>query len=138
MSKSAQDSVKKFIERAAVAGEDYVKGVRETSKDQSARAIAAKEIYKQALTASFSRDSYAKGLGKSGKAGHLAGVESKGKDRFGPGLAVSGPKYVAESGRFDVARNSSANMPTGLKGSPTNLAKVAKVVAELRAVKLAA
>lgn len=134
--KSAQTSAAKFVERAGAASGDYVKGAQETSKDQSGRAIAAKAIYQQALTASFGRDSYAKGLQKSGKAGWLKGIQEKGGNRFGEGVAVSATKYATNSGKFDSARSASDNMPRGLKGSATNLAKVTAVVTALRTAKV--
>jgi hypothetical protein len=133
--KTASASSQKFAERAANSASDYVKESQATTKDQSANAIAAKEIYKQALTASFGKDAYAKGLGKSGKAGWLKGVTEKGADRFAGGVMNAAAKYAANSAPFDSARAASASMPRGVKGSPQNLAKVAAVVTALRAAK---
>ena len=135
--RTAQESTAKFIERAGSAAGLYRSGSEQTTKDQSARAIGAKAIYQAALTASFSRDAFAKGLQKSGKAGWLSGVVQKGADRYAPGIAVSGSKYATNSGRFDGARQAADNLPRGVKGSPTNLARVAAVVNALRAVKVA-
>jgi hypothetical protein len=135
--RTAQESAQKFVDRASSASSEYVKGASSTAKDQSARAIAAKTIYQQALTASFSRDAYAKGLQKSGKAGWLDGVEKKGKDRYAGGVAVSAGKYATNSGKYDSARQAADNMPRGLKGSQTNLDRVKTVVSALRAVKTA-
>lgn len=135
--RTAQQSAEKFVSRAGVASEDYRKGAESTSRDQSARAIAAKEIYKSALQASFSRDSYAKGLQKSGKSGWLSGIKEKGVNRYAPGVAASAGKYATNSARFDGARNAAENLPPGQKGSPQNLARVAAVVNALRAVKTA-
>src|SRR3990167_1449830 len=126
--RTAQASAQKFVERASAASCEYVSGASSTSKDQSARAIGAKEIYKNALTASFGRDSYAKGLQRSGKAGWLEGVTKKGAERYAGGVAVSAGKYATNSGKFDGARNAAENMPRGLKGSETNLARVKAVV----------
>src|SRR3990167_169992 len=134
--KSAQASAMKFLEMASAASGDYVKGAQETGKDQSARAIAAKAIYQQALTASFGRGSFEKGLQKSGKAGWLRGITDKGGNRFGEGVAASSQKYATESGKFDAARSASDSMPRGLKGSSTNLAKVTAVVNALRMAKV--
>ncbi len=138
MAKTAQDSAAKFVERASAASQDYVKGVETTTKDQAANAIAAKEIMKQALTASFARDSYAKGLARSGKAGHIAGVKAKGGDRFASGVSVSSAKYAEGSGKYDQARKAADSMPRGLKGSETNLARVKAVVTAQRTVKVGA
>ena len=134
--KSAQASASKFVERASNASGDYVKGAQETSKDQASRAIASKAIMQAALTASFARGSYEKGLSKSGKAGWLKGIADKGVNRFSEGVAASATKYATESGKFDSARSVADNMPRGLKGSATNLAKVAAVVNALRTAKV--
>lgn len=134
--KTASASVTKFIERAGAASGDYVKGAQETSKDQSARAIAAKAIYQSSLTKSFARGSYEKGLQKSGKSGWLKGITDKGGNRFGEGVATSGSRYATESGKYDSARAAADNMPRGEKGSATNLAKVSAVVTALRTQKV--
>jgi len=136
--KTAQASANKFVERASAASSDYVAGAAATTKDQAARAIGAKKIYQDALTASFGRDSYAKGLQKSGKAGWLEGVQKKGADRYSSGVSVSANKYATNSGKYDAARGAADSMPRGLKGSQTNLDKVKTVVTALRAVKLGA
>lgn len=133
--KSAQSVGQKFVERAGAASGDYVKGARETSKDQAALAIAAVPRMKLALNKAIDSGRVAKGLQKSGKGGWLSGVTSKGEERFGPGVAVSMGKYVQNSAPYDSARNASASMPRGEKGSATNIAKVSAVVAALRTVK---
>ena len=135
--RSAQESAQKFVTRASGASGDYVAGAQSTSKDQSARAIGAKKIYQDALTASFGRDAYAKGLQRSGKAGWLDGVTKKGGDRYAGGVAVSAGKYATNSAKYDGARGAADNMPRGLKGSQTNLDRVKSVVNALRAVKTA-
>lgn len=135
MAKSAQSVAQKFVERAGAASGDYVQGAQETTKDQAARAIAAKAIYQQSLTASFARGAYEKGLSKAGKSGWLRGITEKGSSRFAEGVAVSAQKYATESGKYDSARAAADSMPRGLKGSATNLAKVAAVVNALRQAK---
>ena len=136
--KTASQVAQKYAERAANAAGDYVAGAQSTTKDQAAAAIAAKTIYQQALTASFGRGSYEKGLGKSGKSGWLRGVVEKGGERFGPGAAASAGNYATESGRFDGARGAANSLPRGLKGSDTNIARVRAVVSALRTVKVGA
>ncbi len=135
--RSAQESAQKFVDRASSATDLYVSGATSTSKDQSARAIGAKKLYQDGLVASFTRDAYAKGLQKSGKAGWVDGVTKKGKDRYAGGVAVSASKYATNSAKYDGARMAADNMPRGLKGSQTNLDRVKTVVTALRAVKLA-
>ena len=136
--KTASQVGPKWASRAGSAGFDYAKGASETTKDQAASAIAAKGIYQQALTESFGRDAFAKGLQRSGKQGWLSGVTQKGVNNYTTGVTAVGSlsKYTTNSGRFDSARNVASGMAGGPKGSPQNLQKVAAVVSALRAVKL--
>lgn len=133
--RTAQESAAKFVERAANASEEYKRGSESTSKDQAQRAIAAENIYQQALTTSFSKKSFSRGLARSGKQGWLDGVVKKGAERYAPGVANSAAKYAQNSGRFDQARSAADSMPRGVKGSETNLARVKAVVSALRNVK---
>jgi len=135
--KSASQAAQKFVERAAVAGQDYVSGAEQTTKDQAALAIAGKANYAAGVQAAISKDSYAKGLQKSGKSGWLAGVKAKGAERFSSGVASSASKYATNSAKYDSARNAAASLPRGPKGSAQNLARVAGVVNALRAAKTA-
>lgn len=136
--KTASVSVLKWQTRTSAASSDYVEGARTTDKDQAQKAIAAKEIYKQSLQDSFSKDSYAKGLQKSGKAGWIAGVEQKGQQNYLTGVSAdtARSRYATESSKYDAARNAASTMPRGVKGSPQNLNRVATVVSALRAVKV--
>lgn len=134
--KSAQSVGQKFVERAGAASGDYVKGARETSKDQSALAIAAIPRMKLALNKAIDSGRVQKGLSASGKNGWLDGVTKKGEERFGSGVAVSMNKYVTNSSKYDGARNAAASLPRGEKGSATNLAKVTAVVTALRTAKV--
>ena len=138
--KTAQESVAKWIERASVSGDEYLKGARSPKRSQSGAAIAAKGIMVSEFNAAANRGAIEAGLRRSGDAGWFAGVEQKGVQNFTTGISspLAAQKFVTGSGRFDVARNSAAGMPSGPKGSAGNLAKVAKVVAALRAVKTGA
>jgi hypothetical protein len=135
MSKSAQQSAEKFVRNAGAASQDYVAGAEQTSKDQSALAIAGKANWAAGVQSAISGGRYEKGLQKSGKAGWLAGVKNKGQNRFGEGVANSAGKYAANSARFDTARNAASSAPRGPKGSPANLQRVALVVNALRTTK---
>lgn len=134
--KSAQAVAEKFVQRASNASGDYVKGASETSKDQAQAAIAGKENYRAGITASLARGAYEKGLAKSGKQGWLEGVQKKGANRFGEGVANASGKYATNSAKFDTARNAAASLPRGPKGSPQNLNRVSAVVNALRSTKV--
>ena len=133
--KTASQSASKFASRAAGASGDYVEGSRTTTKDQASAAIAAKEVYKQSLQESFTRDAYSKGLSRSGKAGWVKGVTEKGGNRFAEGVSQGEARYATESAKYDGARAAAASMPRGIKGSETNFARSKAVALAQRAVK---
>lgn len=136
--KSAQESVSKWQNRAGAASQDYADGARQTDKDQASRAIAAKAVYQQALTESFGRGAYEKGLAKSGKTGWLQGIEQKGAQNFSTGVSadLARNKYTANSAKYDSARKAADSLPRGARGSAQNLARVSAVANALRAVKV--
>lgn len=138
MAKSAQASAKKFVDRASVAGADYVDGVKNSGKSWSAAAKAAAGIYKSQVTKAANEGRYEKGIDKSSDAAHLKGVVTVGEARFGEGVAAAATKYATNSASFDTARSAAASMPRGAKGSPENLARVGAVVKALRAQKVGA
>jgi len=137
--KTASQSVTKWAQRTGAASQDYAAGVRDTDKDQASRAIAAKEIYKAALTESFGRDAYAKGLQRSGNQGWKMGVAEKGAQNFSTGVSTQGAqsKYTENSARYDTARMAAEKLPRGPRGSAQNLARVSAVANAMRAVKVA-
>lgn len=136
--KSAQSVSQKFVERAGAASGDYLKGAKDTTKDPIALAVAAIPRLKIALLKAIDSGRMARNMQAAGKSGWLAGIIKKGEERFGSGVAASAAKYATNSGKFDSARGAADSMPTGDKGSATNLAKVGAVVNALRAAKVGA
>ena len=138
MAKSAQEVAQKWASRASNAQPEYASGVQTTTKDQAGRAIASKEIYKQALNESFARDAYSKGLQKAGTAKWKQKASSVGAERYSSGVSVSVTDYATESGKYDNARKAADALPRGIKGSETNLSRVKAVVSALRVAKVGA
>jgi hypothetical protein len=136
--KTASTSVVKWQNRASSASGDYADGAASTNKDQAQRAIAAKAVYQQALTESFGRDAYAKGLQASGKAGWLAGVQQKGTSNYATGVGsdLARNRYTTNSAKYDAARSSADSLPRGPKASQQNVNRVIAVIQAQRAVKI--
>lgn len=135
MAKSASASAAKYVERAGAASGDYVSGAQQTSKDQSANAIAGKANWSAGVQAAITGDRYAKGLQTSGKAGWLAGITSKGANRFAEGVSGGSSKYATNSGKYDSARSAADALPRGPKGSEANFARAKAVGQALRKAK---
>lgn len=131
--KSAAQSAEKFVRNAGNATQDYSDGAQQTTKDQSAAAIAAKGSYASGVQKAISRGAYEKGLQRSGKQGWLKGVTEKGANRFAEGVASSRDKYATESGKYDGARGAAASLPRGSRGSAENYNRSAAVGKALNA-----
>jgi len=136
--KTASTAASKWQNKAGMASSDYLEGAQSTDKDQAARAIAAKSNYVAGIQDSISRDSYAKGLQKSGKQGWLSGVQEKGAQNYSTGISAdsSRQKYVENSGKYDNARKAADALPRGPRGSAQNLNRVTAVANALRAAKV--
>lgn len=136
--KSASSVAAKWGSRASSASGDYVSGAQNTSKDQSALAIAAIPLMKTAINKAIDSGRVQKGLAASGKGGWQAGITSKGGGRYSEGVSAptAQSKYSTNSGAFDTARNAAASLPRGEKGSATNLTRVSTVVNALRKQKV--
>lgn len=136
--RSAQESAEKYVNRAGSASQDYVEGATNTNKDQAAAAIAAEPLYQQALTESFARKSFSKGLQKSGKSKWAEGVRVKGSARYAGGVAAAAGDYATNSGKYDSARNAASSLPRGPKGSEQNFNRAKTVGLALRKLKIGA
>lgn len=136
--KSAQSVAGKWGTRASGASNEYVEGAKNTTKDQSALAIAAIPRMKTALNQAIDSGRVAKGLNASGKVGWQTGITTKGGGRYSEGVssATAQARYSANSGAYDTARNAAANLPKGDKGSAVNLNRVSTVVNALHKQKV--
>lgn len=138
MAKTASQSAQKFVDRASAASQDYVLGAQQTTKDQSAAAIAAAPNYAAGVQAAITRGAYAKGLQASGKQGWLKGITDKGGNRFAEGVASGAAKYATNSGKYDSARTAADSLPRGPKGSEANFNRAKVVGQALRKMKVGA
>ncbi len=135
--KTASSVAGKWQTKAGSSASDYQQGSQQTTKDQSAAAIAAAPNYAAGVQAAISAGLFQKGLQQSGKAGWLAGINQKGVTNYQTGVSASGSaqKYSTNSGKYDAARGAAASTARGPKGSAGNLARVSAVVNAERAVK---
>lgn len=138
MAKSASQVASKWGSRASGASNDYVEGAKNTSKDQSALAVAAIPRMKTALNQAIDSGRVARGLQAAGKGGWQNGITTKGAGRYSEGVssAQAQAKYSTNSGAYDSARNAASSIPRGDKGSASNLNRVAAVVNALHKQKV--
>lgn len=122
--KSLAKTVAKYIENAGRAGEAYRDGVEDTQKDQAALAIAAEDTYEEALTASFARKSFSKGLRRSGHGKWRAKASVKGARNYPAAVREAGPEFQDGFGPYHSALEGITYPPRGPRGSPENLERV--------------
>jgi hypothetical protein len=85
----------KWAQRASQAQADYVRGAETTDKDPSALAIAALPRYLQRVQEAFNSGKTANALRRSGKAGWLQGITSKGAANYATGVSAAQDKFAA-------------------------------------------
>lgn len=136
--KTAQQSGKKFVERAGAAVNDYVDGVKATAKDPTANAVAMKATMLAEITKAINDGRWEKELKAAGKSGWQNGVEKKGSARYADGVAASQLKYESNSGKYDTARRAADSLPRGGRGSEQNLNRSRAVQTALRKAKVGA
>jgi hypothetical protein len=123
----------KFSTRAAAAQGDYKTGVMTTTKSQSNNAIAAKDVWAQAVAKAVADGRYAKGLQKAGDAKWQANASSVGAQRYPQGVQAAGPAWAAGVTPYFTALQGLSLPPRQVKGQ--NIARVQAVDDLLQKVK---
>ena len=126
----------KYVDRAGVAGGDYVEGVRAPRRPQAETAIAAADNYRNSLTASFGRNAYEKGLQRSGEAKWTRKSISVGAPRYPQGVTEGAQDYQTAIAPYIAAIEALDLSPRFPTGDDRNYIRVREVGQELRRVKL--
>jgi hypothetical protein len=90
----AQSVADKWVARAGAASGDYLTGAEQTDKDPTALAIAALPRAKTEYVAAIDSGKVAAGLRRSGKAGWLEGIRSKGQMNYQTGVTAARDKVA--------------------------------------------
>lgn len=122
----------KWSRRAEGAGEDYKTGVNTTQASWSAAANAAKETWKQAVTAAAGRDAFGKGVTRAGDQKWKTGATEKGPMRYAQGVSLGKGDYTTNVGPY-LQLIAGTDLPArGPAGSPGNIQRVAVLATALR------
>ena len=77
MVKSLDRTTKKWVDRTAIAEDDYKEGIDNPTKDWAERALAAKKRYEEELKKAFAEGSREAGITRRGTAGWQARTKAK-------------------------------------------------------------
>ena len=125
----------KWSRRASGASEDYKSGVESTSASWSAAAGAAKDTWKQAVTAAAGRGAFEKGVARAGDAKWKNNTSTKGPMRYAQGVGVAEADYSSQVAPYLQLIGATDLPPRGPAGSPGNIQRVSALATALRGLK---
>jgi hypothetical protein len=128
-------SADKWQRRAAVAGEDYRRGVESPRTGWEQASTAAAGSYQQGVTAAATQGRFAAGVRRAGNAKWAKNSAAKGPTRFAEGVQLAVGEWQAGFGPYQTAISSLTLPPRGPAGSPANLQRVTVIANALRAVR---
>lgn len=123
----------KWSRNSAASAGDYAAGAQSPRRPWAASAAAAADNFAAGVSEAVAQGRFAKGVNKAGDAAWNKGVQEKGRQRYGQGVAVGESKYSARFAPFAAALGSVTLSPRGPKG--TNYNRVQEVGEALRSAK---
>ena len=136
--KPLADISKKWTTVTPGRSADYQAGVTNPRKSWSTNTKAAEANYEAGVQASIANKSFGKGVDAAGDAAWKTGASTKGVQRWGPGVSMSGDKYSKGFAPYQSALSSLTLSPRGAKGDPRNYQRVQAVGDALHKVKVGA
>jgi hypothetical protein len=133
--KSLDRAADKWQRRAAVAGADYLDGVRAPRRSWSEAAASANASYVQGVTQAAQAGRYAAGVKAAGDSRWSEGAAKKGPNRFAEGVSLAVGEWQRGFSPYAEAIRALSLPPRGPTGSPQNLQRVQAIAQALRAAK---
>lgn len=129
--KSLDAISQKWVRVSQVSGTSYEEGIRNPTSDWKQQTQAAAANYKAAMAASLANDSFTKAVGKSSSANWQKNAIDKGVTRWPEGIRLGSENYAKGFAPFRDTIQQLQLPPRGPKGSPGNIARVAKLAEAL-------
>lgn len=128
-------SADKWQRRAAVAGDDYRRGVENPRTGWEQAATAAASSYQQGVTAAATSGKFAAGIRRAGNAKWAKNAAAKGPTRFAEGVQLAVGEWQTGFGPYQTAISALTLPARGPAGSPQNLQRVTIIANALRTVR---
>lgn len=113
--------VRKWIERAGVAGAEYAAGVAAPRTPWAGAAVAAGPLFRAAVTEAAARGAFEAGVQAAGEQKWQSRATKLGPGRFAEGVAVAEPDFRNGFGPIRQAIEATTLPTKGPKGSPQNV-----------------
>lgn len=133
--KDVSRAADKWQRRAAVAGPDYVEGVRNPRRSWAEAAAGANASYVQGVTQAAQAGRYLAGVKSAGDTRWQEAAAKKGPNRFAEGVQVAVGEWQRGFGPYAEAIRALSLPGRGPTGSPQNLQRVQAIAQALRAAK---
>lgn len=122
--KALERVVRKFVDRASVAGPDYSAGVQSPRRQWQEASVAAEDIYKAEVVKAANEGRRARGIAAAGNAFWQARTLKLGPNRFAEGVAEGAPRYQQRFGQVRAAVEAFTLPAGGAKGSAQQAARM--------------
>lgn len=126
---------KKWASVTPMRTEDYRAGIENPRKDWGTSTAASEGAYEAGVTQAIAKKKFGKGVKAAGTQTWQQGAISKGTTRWGPGVAMAGPKYAQGFAPYRDAIERVTLPPRYARRDPRNLERVKAVVMALIAAK---
>ncbi len=133
--KPLEQSSDKWVRRASVAQPDYEAGVQNPRRPWSQAAVAADQVYRQAVIAAANAGRYAGGVRAAGEERWRQNAIQKGPGRFTEGVNLAVGDWQRGFAPFHQAISALSLPERKAKGDPGNIQRVAAIAQTLRRVK---
>lgn len=122
----------KWARRAGSAGEEYKEGVANPRTSWQAATTAAAGAQKAGVEEALREKRFEKGVAKAGDQKWSQKAQTKGAERFGPGVASAQQDYEQAVAPYLQVIASTNLPPRGPKGDPKNFERVKVMAMALR------
>lgn len=129
------DIKKKWATVTPTRSGDYEYGVSNPRRDWEKATVSAEDAYKTGVQQAIQKGRFAKGVRKEGTEKWRRGAETKGVQRWGPGVALAEDDYAQGFGPYREAIERTTLPPRYAKRDPRNLERVKKIVEALSKTK---
>lgn len=129
--------VEKWKRKAAASQRDYAVGVQRPRRPWQQATIEASDRWIAAIQEAASRNAFGAGVQASSDAEWQKGIQTKGVQRWAPGVSASVDRYQKGFAPYAEAIRATTLPPRGPTGDPGNIERVRIIAETLRAKKLA-
>ncbi len=124
MPKVRPGGAKRYADRAALAGPEYLSGVENPRKPWAEATKAAEGNWLAGVTKAGQDKRFGRGVDKAGNSKYLKGVQEKGVGRYEEGVRLAEDAYADGIAPYLQVIESITLPPRGPKGSPQNIKRV--------------